>query len=192
MTNRDKYKQAFSAIHISDTFSLEVKNMTTKKSGRNRLIACAAACAMLVGGATAAFAADLGGIQRKLQIWMNGEQTAVTIQFDGNGGYNMSYLDEQGKVSGQGGGGVAIEDDGTERPLTEDELLEDLMAPDVSYEDDGSVWVYWYDQKIDITDKFTDGVCYVKLVNGDDVLYTTVRYQDGLACSPNKYPSPAA
>ena len=42
--------------------------------------------------------------------------------------------------------------------------MELLMMPDVEYEDDGSVWVYWLDQKVDITDKFVDGVCYVKFV----------------------------
>ena len=29
MTNKEKYKQAFSTMHISDEFSLEVKKVTT-------------------------------------------------------------------------------------------------------------------------------------------------------------------
>ena len=36
--------------------------------------------------------------------------------------------------------------------------------PTVEYEEDGSVWVYYYNQKIDVTDSFVNGVCYVKLV----------------------------
>jgi hypothetical protein len=130
-----------------------------------------------VGSATVAYATDFCGIQRTLQLWIHGDQTDVTIQFDGNGNYNMDYIDDEGDSKHQGGGGIAIEDDGTERPLTEDELLEEITAP----------WVYWFDQKIDITDKFENNVCYIKLVNGEETLYMTVKYQNGYATSPDKY-----
>lgn len=192
MTNKEKYKQAFSAIHISDDFSLEVNTMTTThhKLNLNRLVAGFAACVLLVATATAAYATDLGGIQRKLQLWIHGDQTAVTIQFDGGGHYTMDYEDDQGAPTHQGGGGVAIEDNGEERPLTEAELLEELARPEVSYLDDGSVWVYWFDQTIEITDKFENNVCYIKLVNGQETLYMTVRYQAGFSTSPDKYLAP--
>lgn len=194
MTNKEKYKQAFSTIHISDEFSLEVKKMTTtsKKLKINHLAACIIAGVLIVSSATVAYATDFCGIQRTLQIWIHGNQTDVTIQFDGNGNYNMDYIDDAGDSKHQGGGGVAIGDDGTERPLTEDELLEELTAPDVSYEEDGSVWVYWFDQKIDITDKFENNVCYIKLVNGEKTLYMTVKYQNGYSISPNKYQMPSS
>lgn len=74
--------------------------------------------------------------------------------------------------------------------MAEDELLDNLMAPDVEYKEDGSIWVYWFEQKIDITDKFENGVCYVKLVNGEETLYMTVKYQNGYATSPDKYLMP--
>lgn len=74
--------------------------------------------------------------------------------------------------------------------VTEEELMEQLMMPEVEYEDDGSVWVYWLDQKIDITDKFEDGVCYVKLVSGEETKYVTVQYQNGYAVSDHKYAEP--
>ncbi len=62
---------------------------------------------------------------------------------------------------------MAFEPDGTERPLTPEELMEHLNAPEVSYEDDGSVWIYYYGEKLDITHQFDDdGVCYVQLTNG--------------------------
>ena len=35
MTNKEKYKQAFSAIHISDEFSLEVRKMTNTSKRQN-------------------------------------------------------------------------------------------------------------------------------------------------------------
>lgn len=194
MTNKEKYKQAFSAMHISDEFSLEVKKMTNTKNKPkiNRLVAGITACVLIAGNATVAYATDFCGIQRTLQLWIHGDQTDVTIQFDGNGNYNMDYVDDEGDSKHQGGGGIAIEDDGTERPLTDDELLEEITAPDVHYEDNGSVWVYWLDQKIDITDKFENNVCYIKLENGEETLYMTVKYQNGYATSPDKYQMPSS
>ena len=193
MTNQEKYKQAFSAIHAPGKFSLEGNQMnTTSRSHRIRTMAAAvAACIIIVGSTTVAYAADLGGIQRTLQLWMHGDQTEVTIQFDGNGSYNMDYMDSEGNAAHQGGGEVSIADDGTEIPLSEEELMEELMAPNVGYEEDGSVFVYWFDQKVDITDKFENGVCYVKLENDGETLYMTVKYQDGYATSFNKYPNPS-
>ncbi len=194
MTNKEKYKQAFSALHASNDFSLEVKKMerTNKQHKFKTMIAAVAACVMLVGSATAAYAADLGGIQRTIQLWIHGDQTAVTIQFDGDGNYSMDYVDGDGNVKHQGGGGVSIAPDGTETPVSEEALMEQLTAPDVRYEDDGSVWVYWFDQKVDITNQFENDVCYVKLENGEETLYMTIQYQNGYATSPDKYLSPSA
>ena len=193
MTNKEKYKHAFSAIHASDNFSLEVEKMesTNKQHKFKTMIAAFAACVMLVGSATAAYAADIGGIQRSIQLWIHGDQTEATIQFDGNGNYSMDYTDDEGTVKHQGGGGVAIAPDGTETPASEEDLMEQLTAPDVRYEDDGSVWIYWFDQKVDITDQFENDICYVQLVNGEKILYMTVKYQNGYATSPNKYLSPS-
>lgn len=189
MTNREKYKQAFSVLRASDDFDLEANHMkqTAKQFRLRKAVVLAAACVMVIGSATIAYAADVGGIQRTVQLWLHGEQTAVTIEFDGAGGYNMEYTDEEGNDRYKGGGGVAIEADGTERPATEEEIMEMLSRPEVEYRDDGSVWVYWLGQAVEITDRFEDGVCYVQLVNGEDTLYMTVRYQDGYTSSPHKY-----
>lgn len=192
MTNKEKYKQAFSNVHISDDFSLEVNKMetTSKKIKLNKLVASVAACVLIVGSATVAYAADVGGIQRTLQLWFQGEQTDVTVEFNGNGNYEMDYVDEEGNEKHQGGGGIAFDSDGNERPLTEKELIEKMNLPDVGYKDDGTVWVYWYNQKINITDKFEDDVCYVKLVNGDETLYMTVKYENGYSTSHRKFLAP--
>lgn len=189
MTNREKYKQAFSVLRASDDFSLEANDMkqTAKQFRLRKAVVLAAACVMVIGSATIAYAADVGGIQRTVQLWLHGEQTAVTIEFDGAGGYNMEYTDEEGNDRYKGGGGVAFEADGTERPVTEEEIMEMLSRPEVEYRDDGSVWVYWLSQAVEITDRFEDGVCYVQLVNGEDTMYVTVRYQDGYTSSPHKY-----
>lgn len=191
MTNKEKYKQAFSAIHISDDFSLEVNKMGTTGKGRklNRLVVSIAVCVLIIGSAAIAYAADVGGVQRIIQLWRNGEQTDVTVEFDGNGNYEMNYVDENGNEKHQGGGGVAIDFWGNERPLTQEELMEEMNSPEVHNKDDGTVWVYWYDQKVEITDKFENGVCYVKLVNGKETLYLTVT-ENGYSASPNKFLRP--
>jgi len=194
MTNKEKYKQAFSALHISDEFSLEVRKMTitSKKHKLNQLVAGIAAGVLIVGGSATAYAADLGGIQRTIQLWIHGDQTDVTIDYNNDGSYDMEYTDSEGNAVHQGGGGVAIEDDGSERPLTEDELLDHINSPEVVYEDDGSVWIYYFDQKVDITDKFNDEVCYAEVSNGDETLYMTIKYKNGWSTSPNKYESPSS
>ena len=61
----------------------------------------------------------------------------------------------------------------------------------MEYLDDGSVWVYYRDQKIDITDKFDeDGICYVQVKDGKDPIYMTIKYQNGWGCDSKKYPDP--
>lgn len=192
MTNKEKYKQAFSVLQSSGEISLEVERMAImNKRARMRTAAAAvAACVALAGGGGIVYAADIGGIQRTVQLWIDGDQTTVTFEYDGDGSFLMSYPTEDGEVEEIGGGGVAVEADGTERPLTEEELLDSLNDPEVEYKDDGTVWVYYYDQKIEITDQFQDGVCYVKLSHGDETLYMTIKYQDGYSTSPHKYADP--
>ncbi len=188
MTNREQYKQAFSTLHTSKDFILEGKRMKQHKT--HKMIAIAAACAMLVAGTSVAYAANVGNVQRTVQLWIAGDQTDVTIDFNADGSYAMEYLDRNGDLVSGGGGGVAFNDDGTERPLTPEELMEELMYPDVIYEDDGSVWVYYIDQAVEITDKFNDGICYVQIPDGDGTLYMTIKYQKGDAISPYKFVAP--
>lgn len=85
-------------------------------------------------------------------------------------------------------GSVAFEPDGTERALTEEELLADINCPEVTYRDDGTVTVYYLDQKLDVTDKFDeDGVCYVQLEGGEKTIYMTIKRGNGYATSTTKY-----
>ena len=132
---------------------------------------------------------DLGGIQRIVQVWIHGDQTDATFTVE-NGSYTLDYKDADGNDVHQGGGGVAIED-GVERPLTADELLEEINMPDVEYKEDGTVWVYYLGQKMEITDKFQDGICYVQLKADGKTQYITVKYQDGFATSPHGYVQPS-
>lgn len=185
MTNKEKYKQAFSVLHPSGKISVEVENMTARKRAKRLQAAAAMAAAglLLAGGSGIAYAADAGGIQRTIQLWIHGDQTDAVFEYNGDGSYTL-HIDPSEEI---GGGGVAIGEDGSERPLTENELLDTLNDPAVRYEEDGTAWVYYYDQKIEITDQFQDDICYVKLSNGDETLYMTIKYQDGWCTSPHKY-----
>ena len=194
MTNKEKYKQAFSVLQTSGDFSMEVEKMAMRqKHHKVKTIAAAvAACIVLVGGAGTAYAANLGGIQRTIQLWINGNQTNATLEINNDGNsstYTIKIPDENGNSTEITGGGVAMDGDGVERPLTEDEIMEQINQPDVEYEDDGSVWLYYKDRKLDITDRFEDGICYVKLTDGKDVKYLTIKYNDGYAMSDSKYVS---
>lgn len=194
MTNQEKYKQAFSVLQTSGDFSMEVEKMAMRqKHHKVKTIAAAvAACIVLVGGAGTAYAANLGGIQRTIQLWINGDQTNATLEINNDGNsstYTIKIPDENGNSTEIMGGGVAMDGDGVERPLTEDEIMEQINQPDVEYEDDGSVWLYYKDRKLDITDRFEDGICYVKLTDGKDVKYLTIKYNDGYAMSDSKYVS---
>lgn len=192
MTNKEKYKKAFSAVRPSNVLSLEVEKM--KKIKRQHIIktmaASIAGCVIFMASATVAYAMDAGGIQRTIQLWFHGDCTNVTIEFDGDGTYSMGYTDADGNENFMVGGGIEIAPDGSEIPMSDEDLLETLMMPDVEYKDDGSVWVYWLDQKVDITDKFIDGVCYVQLVKGEEIMYVTVKYMGGYAADYHKFADP--
>ena len=201
MTDREKFRSTFYHLHASADTITEVMNMTElAKTNRVRrftrpLILVAAALALLMALSVTAYAADVGGIRRNIQLWIRGDQTDTVLDVTQEGDittYSISYTDENGNEQSRGGGGVAIEAFGRERPLTEEEILDLLRnSAEVSYQDDGSVWVYYHSQKVEITDKFDeDGVCYVHLIDGDDNLYMTVKYNDGFAASPHSYPSP--
>lgn len=188
MTNKQRYKQVFSALHASDCIT-EVKAMK-RRTYMPRLAAACAAVVMVMSAATVAYAADIGGIQRIVQIWIKGDQTDAVLETSGNE-YTVTYQGQDGEAHSFGGGGVAFNDDGTERPLTDEEILEHLNSPDVEYREDGSVWVRYRGEELDITDRFDEsGVCYVKLTGDDGELYMTVKYQGGHATSPHSYIAP--
>ena len=194
MTNKEKYKQAFSGLHPLEPISPEVEQMVKiQKKHKFQVAAAILTAFILVGGTGTVYAANIGGIQRTIQLWIHGDQTDATLDVKEDGSYSLNYSDENGKEVEQGGGGVAFDADGTERPLTEEEIMEQLNMPEVEYEEDGSIWVYYENQKIEITDKFdNDKVCYVKIKGKEKTLYLTVKYQNGYCISEDKYPNPAS
>lgn len=197
MTNQEKFQRTFDKLHASPDVLTEVLNMTTnetivpirKKCFMPKVAAAVAALVLVAGSGTAAYAMDLGGIQRTVQLWIHGDQTDATFTVE-NGSYTLEYKDADGNIAKRGGGGIAYEN-GKERPLTDEELLEHLRMPEVEYKEDGTVWVYYLKQKMEITDKFQDGVCYVQLNAGGETQYITVKYRNGFATSPHGYVQPS-
>lgn len=197
MTDKEKFQKTFDKLHASPDVLMEVLNMTTnekvvpirKRRYIPKVAAVVAALVLVVGSGSAAYAMDLGGIQRVVQVWIHGDQTDATLTVE-NGTYTLDYKDAEEKDVHQGGGGVAFNADGSERPLTEEELWNEINAPEVSYEDDGKVFLYYLDQKLDITDKFEDGICYIELQVDSKIQYMTIKYQNGYAMSPHGYVQP--
>ena len=195
MSNREQYKRAFQALHASRDFSMVAMDMNTKKMRFNFSRGLAVAMiitVLLVGSLSAAYATDLGGFRRTIQIWMYGEaKDAIVEPYTGGGedvdvecdgeatmaepSYVVTWTDGNGEKHQMQGGGVAMEADGTERPLTMDEYLEHLeSSAETVVEVDDRVMLYWYDQSVDITDQFEDGVCRLSLTHEDETLYFTV------------------
>lgn len=199
MTDKEKFHHTFEKLHASPDILKEVMNVVSEnkvtrmdkkiKPFRGMVAACIVAVLFISFG-TIAYAANIGGIQRIIQIWIRGDQTNAILTID-SGSYNLQYEDQDGNKMQQSGGGVAIEDDGSERPLTEEEILEHIYSPDVYYAEDGSVWLYFMDKEQEITDKFVDGVCYVQLQYGDKTMYLTIKYKNGYAMSDKKYIEPS-
>lgn len=194
MTNHEKMKKAFAPLHASAGTLTEVMKMTETKNSRtigNRIGTLVLAAVLVLALGSVAYASDLGGIQRTVQVWLHGELTDATFTF-AEGSYSAQYTDENGDVKYMGGGGVVFDTTtGEERPMTEEELLANFDMPEVSYPEDGTVVVSYRGQTLDITDRFDeDGVCYIELQDGEKTLYLTVKYQDGYAMSETKYCSP--
>lgn len=194
MSNREQYKKAFSVLQASGDFTLGDEKMAVlkKKAMLRTFAAAACACLVIVGSSRIAYAANVGGIQRTIQLWMYGDQTDVTIDFDGSGNYSMEYTDADGNTRELGGGGFDVDADGTKRALTEDELIWLLFEEvDVSYNDDGRIMLYFQGQVADITDKFENDICYIFLNGTDASLYVTVlKAEDGgfpIDSSPDRY-----
>ena len=76
MTNGEKYKKAFSVLQTSKGSLQEVENMAKlQKRTKMKTAAAVIAGCIILGGTGTAYAANVGGIQRKVQIWLHGDQT---------------------------------------------------------------------------------------------------------------------
>lgn len=136
MATNDQFQKAFEKLHaspdtVTEVLTMKTDNKTTpyrKKRMLNRLAAAVVATALLVGSGGVAYAMDIGGIQRTIQVWINGEQTTATFTAK-DGAYTLTLPEGEERH----GGGVAFNEDGSERPLTEAELMAHVNEPEVIY-----------------------------------------------------------
>lgn len=162
----------------------------SKKNKIKGIVAAVAAVLTVSGLSTTAYAANIGGIQRQIQVWIHGDQTTATMEIN-QGNYTVSYVDENGEAKEMHGGGVAMDAFGHERPVTEEEIMEHLDMPEVAFNDDGSIYVYYHSQTIDITDKFNDdGFCFTHVADGDKDFYMTIKSDGSYGINTDKYPDP--
>lgn len=123
------------------------------------VLAAGLAAAVIVSCMGAAYAADLGGIQETVRLWFSGKEVEAQVVDTSDGvhsGYQFTMTGPDGETVTRSAGGTAIADDGTERPMTAQEVAEGF-ATEVVKEDDGTVWLYDHDQAFDITDYLAAG-----------------------------------
>lgn len=209
MKNEELLKQTFDKLHASPDTLTEVLKMTTEKNTvkyknkpvMKRTVLLAATLVIVLGFASIAYATDLGGIQTAIKLWIGGEQVDATVSFreaeyihdDGTVSnlleYEMEYEDADGNVQSRGGGGIVIEDDGNIRPQTPEELMENLVVPEVIYEENGKTFICYKEQKVDVTDFYVDGVCKYEMEIDGEKMYFTIT-ENGFAINPNGYEDP--
>ena len=194
MDEKQRFKKAFDTLHTSDDFEERMEEkMNNKKAFRFKpAIAAAAAVAVVLIGGTTAYAADLGGIQRTVQVWLHGDLTEATFTYDTENDAGQSIgtytlTDEDGNVM-QSGGGIVYNRDGSTRPATEEELEAQLDdSPDTDFTGEKKL-LYYKDQVIDLTDKFSDSdYYYMTIRDGDKTGYLTIRKDGNTAYSEVRY-----
>ena len=113
MTNKEKYKQAFSVLHASDNLSQEVESMSRfQKRTKMKTAAAVIAGCVILGGTGTAYAANVGGIQRTIQLWIHGDQTSATMEISNDGSsssYQIEYQDADGTTQQMNGGGISVD-----------------------------------------------------------------------------------
>ena len=187
MTNKEWYKRAFSSLHTSPNFTLHLDDRRATR--RPKKWAFAGAFMVLILGTSTIYAANIGGIQRTIQIWTHGELTDATLTIDENKG-TYTIQDSNGKAI-QSGGGVAMDAQGHSRSLTPEEIMEDQANMVSTEKIDGHMYLYYKDQKYDITDQLAhDTYAYITLQDGKKTLYVTVVKSGGVATSENRYVLP--
>lgn len=177
MTNKEKYKKAFSVLHASNQTEMEAKMMEQRKHAyMKKIVAASTAAAIVSCSMTAAYAADLGGIRERLTMWLHGEQTQVTATSNGDYSYQYTFTDSEDNTNAFVAGGVTVDDFGNKRSASAQEILDDL-SDEIIVGDNGRIFLFYSSQnkRIDITDLFDlDGICKVAVKDGKHTVYFTI------------------
>ena len=190
MTNKEKYKKSFAALHTSAELLLEVRSM--EKNKKRPIPRWAAACAAIV----MTFGLSLGvyAAGKMIKVWWHGEKIDAVMEYVDDGIYNITFKDEKGEEKTHQST-MTIKEGyyGEERPVTEEEFIEEMKRPrfDVSFKDDGTVWVYYPGNEIEVTDQFDEnGLCYLTISFGGETHYIIIRDDGFFASDSEDYPTP--
>ena len=155
--NKENYKRAFPHVQPSRVITMEDLEMNRKSYVRGRIltvIGSIAGTVILTGGVC--YAANVGGIQDTVKLWLYGNQVEAIVDKDEDGMYLVTYEDDNGQHQFHGGGAV-LDEDGTWRPYTEEEYAE-LISTQIDVrphiDSDGRIMLYAKDVELDITDMF--------------------------------------
>lgn len=184
MTNHERYQRAAGLIRpsreMNTKYYVEEKMMKNKRSFRPLATVCATLVLVLALG-VGVYAANVGGFRSSVSVWLHGDVTEVSIEQVGEGQYEITYPD--GSVRSTGG---MADENGQMRGVTMDEVIEEIRtAVEVEEDDDGKIWLYLRDHKIDITDQIAENGDWAQVKVKDGLLadyITVVWYGDG-GCS---------
>jgi hypothetical protein len=186
MTNKERYKKAAEIIvpSGSNDFLQNVEGRTMKMRSKKiiKTVAAAFAAVILIAATgTGVYAADIGGIQKSVGIWLHGDVADVTIKEVGDGQFEVTYPD--GSVRGCGG----MEEDGHGgmRGVSMESMIAQLRTSvECEQDEDGRIWIYIRDHKIDVTDQIDEkGYAQEKVKDGFLADYITVIWREDGSCA---------
>ena len=123
--DQERYQKSFQKLHLSEDFrerldarlEKEREDKKMKKTtflGLTRAAAAVAVCTAVFGVGGICYAADVGGIRTKIEIWRYGEKSEVEVEADGMG---YTWTDENGENGGFGG--VIMDENGNDVKIME-------------------------------------------------------------------------
>ena len=178
MTNHERYRRAAELVQPVPERSIidyvEAKTMKKRKPLKVFATVCAAV-ALVLALTAGVYAADVGGIRHTMNIWLHGDAVEVTIKQVGEGQFEITY--PYGSV--RAAGGLAEDGRGGMRGVTEEEIREEIISsPDAEQDEDGRIWLYLRDHKIDVTDQIAqNGYAQVKVKDGLLADYITLIWE---------------
>lgn len=189
MTNKERYKQAFSALHPSNPIKLEERPM--KKNHTHLILRPVAAVLttviLLFGCAGVAYAADVGGIRTTIQSWFRGKEASFDVVEKKPGEYEFQ-IQQDGQTHIMGGGGVEYDQFGNEKPLSAEDVAQTLSEM-ICQKDDGSIWLYYKNYAIDISKYMTEDGCKLLLNDNGEKQYYDISAVENGGCGYSRSPN---
>ena len=166
MTNKEKYQKAFSVLKPSGNIRMEDLNM--KRFHLSKVVAAAAAAVIcFVASNSICYAATGNTWVEKMVVFFDGEAVETDVEVTDLGEGNYSYTLE---VPDEGTAEIVVTTDESERNVTSFAIMKE-ESPYLS-EEEGEVWLYYQEGKVNITEDFADGTAEGTMsMNGNEYHY---------------------